>query len=52
VIFWYVVVGLWTWLALCWSVVFLSGDGAKPSKAERLVRAAEDVGTAYKNSQR
>lgn len=51
-IYLYILAGLWTFMAICWSVAFLSAPTERASKLERLVRAAETVAEAYRNHAR
>jgi hypothetical protein len=47
----YILAGIWTFLAMSWSVAFLQSDGeaGKPSKLERFIRSKEELAAAYKN---
>jgi hypothetical protein len=51
---WYILAGIWTFLAFCWTMALLTGDaeGGKASKLERLIRSMEQIGQAYQDSQR
>lgn len=49
----YIILGIWTFLAVSWSVALLAKEpeNGNRSKLERLIQAVEAVGEAYRKSQ-